>query len=93
MLPVNAVQADSLLYLQSSPVGLIALPAFLGFSFGLNVFSYGSSYSWLRTLILVAAFYFFGNYGFYIGPVLNLIFFYLAKSRDLNPRTVRKKTG
>ncbi|PLW68331.1 hypothetical protein C0039_13120 [Pseudohalioglobus lutimaris] len=89
-MPAGLVEADSLANLKERPFSLVVLPVVLGFSFGLNVFSYGSEYSWIRTLMLFSAFYFFGNNGFSICIVLNVAFFFFSLKTSVGTSDVNE---
>lgn len=96
LLPQGLIKANSLANLQAQPVALVLLPILFGLSAGLNVFTYGSVLSLLKSLITAIAFLIVSQYGFFFGILINLGFFFIyirSASSHLQPPNVTNKRG
>lgn len=74
-IPAAHIGSASILNLKQSPIVLVVGPVLFGFSTGLSVFTYGKSTPLIKVAIIAGAFAFFGELGFMIGLIVNVLYF------------------
>jgi hypothetical protein len=92
-MPERWVQAESLANLQGSPILLIIFPAAFGFTCGLNVFTYGSSLSLIKAVVIAVSFCLLGHFAFIVGCLLNILFFMIKITSYEDSTGQKEKLG